>query len=146
MRFDAGGYKRHSACRLLDLGRRCESGGAGWRSGWERVRSGADRGQRRRGRRGRIGRRWGFGMGNVRKGLWWRRFWGWTTLVRSIDVGGHCYEDLLYWTIVRKELSRPGRGQHARTSILGFRELHGDVGSRCFGSTPVKHHCLIFPI
>lgn len=87
MRFDAGVYKRHWACRLRDLDRSCGFGGAGRQSDWERARSGADTGLRRRERRGRTGRRWGIAMGRVRKEQMWRRFRGWMTLVRSIDVG-----------------------------------------------------------
>lgn len=72
-RSDAEECKRHSTRRLLDLDRKCDFGGAGWQSDWERVRSGADRGQRQREKQGRIGKKWGFG----RKGLGslsWRHF------------------------------------------------------------------------
>lgn len=97
MLFDAGVYKRHLACRSLDLDRRCGSGGVGWQRDWERVRLGVDRGRRRRVRLDRTGRRWGFGIGVVRKGLgelFWGHCWRWKTLGRSIDVGEHCYENL----------------------------------------------------
>ena len=85
MRFGAGVCKRHSAFRSLDLDWRCGFGGAGQRHDWERVRSGADRGRRRRGRLGRIGRRGRFGKGTgkgkVRRALLWRHFVRLTTLV-----------------------------------------------------------------
>ncbi len=93
MRSDAVVYKRHWAYRLRDLDRRCEFGGAGRQSDWERARSGADTGRRQRERRGRIGRKWGFAMGRVRKEQMWRRFREWMTLVRSIDEEGRCYRN-----------------------------------------------------
>lgn len=89
MRSDAGACRRHSACRLAHLDRRYGFGGAGRRSDWEKVRSGVDRAPRQHGRQGRIGRRWGFGKRKMRMGLFRRHFSEWTTLVKSIDLGGH---------------------------------------------------------